>query len=108
MLLTEIMAANTLEEAMIHFEKVVPCLLHLEYCGSESTSNWKFPRKDDGSMGDIKLANWRAWRFIENMDLLVNICISAEKEEETMHWNEAVELYTDTIKVCVLLLDVIS
>ncbi len=23
-------------------------------------SNWKFPLKDDGTMGDIKLANWQA------------------------------------------------
>ncbi len=34
-LLTDILAVNTLEEAMIHFQKAVPCLLYLENQGSE-------------------------------------------------------------------------
>jgi hypothetical protein len=34
-LVSEVLAANTLEEAMVHFEKAVPCLLHVENRGSE-------------------------------------------------------------------------
>jgi hypothetical protein len=44
-------------------------------------SNWVFPlNKEKTGMGDIKLANWHARKFNENLDLLVNIAIPADKE----------------------------
>ncbi len=42
------------------------------------------------------------------MDLLVNLCIPEEKEEERMQWNGAIALYTDTMKVCLMLFVVAS
>jgi hypothetical protein len=46
-------------------------------------SNWAFPlNKEKTDMGDVKLVYWHACIFIDNLDLLVNIAISADKESE--------------------------
>jgi hypothetical protein len=143
LLLKEILESNSLEEAMIRFEKAVPCLLHLENRSSECIiyqlllkgwrfvegdkpateefirniellvnqqlfgnavcpSNWKFPVEKDGSLGEVKLANWRARRIVTHIDLLVDNCISADKEEERQRWKDTISLYTETIQVFVI------
>jgi hypothetical protein len=122
-LVKEVLAANTLNKAMVHFEKAVPCLLLVENRASECIiyhglltrwryredsniateefmreiqryvnevlfgthrcpTNWKFPLKHDGTMDTIKLANWRARRFVEHLDVIIYICISEDKLEE--------------------------
>jgi len=139
-LIVEVLEANTLEEAMVRFEKAVPCLLHVEnriseclifhlllkgwhlredsneamqeytaevqICVNENLfgtprcpSNWKSPLKPDGTMDAIKLANWRARRFIEEIELFIDICIPAEHAEERRKWKECIRLYSETIKV---------
>jgi hypothetical protein len=30
-----------------------------------SPSNWQFPLKDDGTIADVKLANWHARQIVE-------------------------------------------
>jgi hypothetical protein len=62
-------------------------------------SNWRFPLKPDGTLDNVKLANWRARRFIDQIDLFVNICFPQDKIEERNQWKATVLLYTETIQV---------
>ncbi len=62
-------------------------------------SNWKFPVNDDGSMGQIKFANWRARRVIEKIHSLIELCIPGN-EEEQHKWREVISAYQSTIQVC--------
>jgi hypothetical protein len=41
-------------------------------------SNWKFPVNKDGSMGQIKYANWRARRIIENLSTIIDLCLPGD------------------------------
>ena len=45
-------------------------------------SNWQLPKKDDGTMGAIKLANWRARRMVEHIDDIIEVCLIAEEEKK--------------------------
>ena len=61
-------------------------------------SNWQYPKKNDGTLGVIKFANWRAWRIVEEIDGLINVCVTTD--EERQRWKEVFEAYRNTIKVC--------
>jgi len=60
-------------------------------------SNWVFPVNDDGTMGEIKFANWRARGINDNFDLLADICNPGNIDLQTKWKNIAVE-YKTTIK----------
>ena len=80
----------------------VQTLMNESLFGSpQCPSNWKFPVQDDGTMGVIKFANWRARRVIENIDGFVDI---AQPEEERQRWKDVFHLYREMMKVCCFLL----
>jgi hypothetical protein len=63
-------------------------------------SNWKFPVNDDGSMGQIKFAYWRARRIVENLDIIVDFCLPGDhRASERNQWKDCVLVYWSTIKV---------
>jgi uncharacterized protein CbrC (UPF0167 family) len=139
-LLTHILAASNLDEAMIRLEQALPCLLHLENRTSETliehllrrglslregdrrrttefiqsvedimnqsifgsvgcSSNWKFPLSDDGTMGKVKLANWRARRVIEEIVDIVHVCIPGnDGQPEQEKWLSTFAAYRGTIQ----------
>jgi hypothetical protein len=64
-------------------------------------SNWQFPLNDDGTMGDVSFANWRARRIIENINYLVDLCFPGEENAQVvLQWNNAVEAWQKCLKVC--------
>jgi hypothetical protein len=55
------------------FMKEVEDIMNDEIFGHNGCqSNWRFPVNDDGSMGQIKFANWRARRVIERIKVLLS------------------------------------
>ena len=140
-LVTEVVSASNLDEAMTWLEQALPDLLHLENRSSETIiehllrrgislrecdkqlteqlikevecimneeifgtvgcrSNWKFPVNEDGSMGPIKFANWRARRVVGNLDPLIELCLPGDgRAAERNQWMEAVTAYQATIQV---------
>jgi hypothetical protein len=60
-------------------------------------SNWRFPLQDNGTMGTIKFANWRAQRVVEHFSNLVDQCIIDEVEREK--WKEVFSSYSRKIQV---------
>jgi hypothetical protein len=51
---------------------------------------------DDGTMGEIKFANWRAWRIIQNIDSLVDVSL---QEDDRNKWKETISMYREVIEV---------
>ncbi len=64
-------------------------------------SNWQYPKKDDGMLGVIKFANWRARRIVEEIDGLIDVCVTTD--EERQRWKDVLKSYQNTIKVCYFL-----
>jgi hypothetical protein len=65
------------------FFKTVESIMNQEIFGSVGcSSNWKFPINDDGTMGKIKLTNWRARRIINQIESLVEACLPGEQRIE--------------------------
>ena len=64
----------------------------------EAPSAWQFPVNDDNTMGEIKLANWRARRVIEHIEEIVIICV---QQSDQVRWNDTFNLYRQMIKVCI-------
>jgi hypothetical protein len=62
----------------------------------EAPSAWQFPVNDDNTMGEIKLANWRARRVIEHIEEIVIICV---QQSDQVRWNDTFNLYRQMIKV---------
>jgi hypothetical protein len=60
-------------------------------------SNWQFPLKDDGTIGDIKLANWHARRIVDRIDSKAQYCIIDATNRD--QWMEAFTAYKNTIQV---------
>ncbi len=61
-------------------------------------SNWRFPLNVDGSMGSIKLANWRARKVIENLQGIIEICLPGVTfEAEREKWIDVVSCFQLTI-----------
>jgi hypothetical protein len=81
-------------------------ILNEEIFGSVGCkSNWKFPVNDDGSMGAIKFANWRARRVTDEIENIVNLCIPGdERLTERTKWKETIYAYQRTIKVRMFIL----
>jgi hypothetical protein len=46
------------------------------------TAYWNIPLKHDGTMDNIKLANWCAHIFVDHLDIFIELCIPKEKIEE--------------------------
>ena len=63
-----------------------------------SPSNWKFPLNDDGTMGEIKLSNWRARRVVEHINELIAVCLPTEDDRN--RWDSDFQSYRQVIKVC--------
>jgi hypothetical protein len=59
--------------------------------------NWQFLMKDDGRIGKLKLANWRARCNVHNINNIVTICIRDDREKE--QWLDVFHSYRDTIEV---------
>jgi hypothetical protein len=49
-------------------------------------------------MGAIKFANWRAWRAVEHIPDVIDICIL--NPEERNQWKDVFSSYMKTIQVC--------
>jgi hypothetical protein len=64
-----------------------------------SPSNWKFPMNNDGTMGEIKLSNWRARRVVEHIEPLVTCCVT--NAECKNKWIQVFQSFKNVIKVCV-------
>lgn len=64
-----------------------------------SPSNWKFPMNKDGTMGEIKLSNWRARRVVERIEPLVACCLP--DAEDRNKWNQVFDSFRNVIKVCI-------
>jgi hypothetical protein len=80
-----------------NFIKAIEDLVNESYFGHPGCrSNWKFPINDDGSMGEVKFANWRARRVIEHFDQLVDVCVT--DEDEQVKWKSAGGIYRRTIQ----------
>jgi hypothetical protein len=64
-------------------------------------SNLTFPGNKDGSMGDVSMANWHCWRVLANLNFLIEQWFLGQCEA-SLHakWNEAVDAFTLTLKVC--------
>lgn len=66
-------------------------------------SNWVFPLDDNGGMGEIKFANWRARKIVEEMDSLIDVSFPGdERANQRDKWKEAVLTWRAMIKVCLL------
>ena len=91
------------EEATQNLMQAIERVINERLFGEpESPSNWKFPVNDDGTMGDVQFANWRARRVIDNIDYVVQQCFPGEEREPLRaQWNEAVDAWRQTIKVCI-------
>jgi hypothetical protein len=64
------------------------------------SSNWKLPLNTDGTVGKVKLANWRARRVIENMNDIIALCLPGDSNTEQRNkWGSVVDVYIRTIKV---------
>ncbi len=61
-------------------------------------SNWQYPKKDEGMLCAIKFAKWWAWRIVEEIDCLIDICVITGEERET--WKDVFQSYRMTVKVC--------
>jgi len=61
-----------------------------------SPSNWKFPINSDGTMGDIKFANWRARRVVQHIDSIIELAVSANEREK---WVEVFRCFRDMLEV---------
>ncbi len=51
---------------------------------------------DDGTMGDIQFANWRAWRIVKNIDSLIDLSL---QEDDRNNWKEMISMYREVIEV---------
>jgi hypothetical protein len=66
-------------------------------------SGWKFPLNQDGTMADVTFANWCAWRIIDNINYLVQVCFPGDENAQVVsEWNNAVEAWRSGLKVCFL------
>lgn len=64
-------------------------------------SLWKFPLNPNGTVSKIKFANWRARKVIEDIQLIVDLCLSGDEYEvERDNWLQAIYSYQLCIKVC--------
>lgn len=64
------------------------------------SSNWKLPLNADGTVGKVKLANWRARRVIENINDIIALCLPGDSHTERRNkWGSVVDVYIRTIKV---------
>jgi hypothetical protein len=140
-LLSDVLCAKSLDEAMIRLEQALPDLLHLENRSSEAiighllrrgyvlregnkqmlerfvkdvqlimnerifenpgcTYNWTFPINKDGSMGEIKFANWRARRIVQQIDSIIEVCLPGnERQPQRELWSDTCAVYRSTIEV---------
>jgi hypothetical protein len=134
-LVRDIVLAVNFNDAMIHLEQALPCLLHLENQSLETIienllccsialldgnhqltkqfmldllnimndeifghngcrSSWRFPVNDDGIMGQIKFANWRARRVIKQIDSIIELCIPGDDRIiERNEWRDVISSY---------------
>ena len=54
----------------------------------------------DGTVGKVKLANWRARRVIENINDIIALCLPGDSHTEQRNkWGSVVDVYIRTIKV---------
>ena len=59
-----------------------------------SASNWKFPLNPDGTMGEVKLSNWRARRVIDQIEALVDCCLP---DREKNAWSKVFNVYREVV-----------
>ena len=81
-------------EMILNVEKYINTTVFGE---PEAPSNWQFPF-EEGLFGDIKFANWRARRIIDELDQLVDICIPVNQMIERLQWRDNVKKYRDVIR----------
>lgn len=64
------------------------------------SSNWTFPINKDGSMGDIKFANWRARRILQHIDEIVEVCLPGDERRLLREqWSDTCADFRSTIEV---------
>jgi hypothetical protein len=79
----------------------VEAIMNQEIFGSIGCSYlWTFPINENGTMGKIKFANWRARRVIGEIVSIINICIPGEEGLlERNKWQATIDAYQRMIKV---------
>ena len=77
-----------------------------EIFGSAGCSSlWSIPFNDNGTLGKIKFANWRARRVIDEIEEITSLCFPIDDwVEERNKWDAVIELYRRTMKVFISLL----
>ncbi len=77
------------------FMKEVEDLMNGEIFGHNGCrSNWRFPVNDDGSMRQIKFANWRARRVIERINSNIELFIPGDNRIiEQNKWRDVIFSY---------------
>ncbi len=86
------------EEAKEQLVRAVQRIVNKEMFGEPGApSNWQFSMGEDGRIGDLKLANWRARCIVHHINSVVNICITDDHEKE--QWMDAFQLYRVTMEV---------
>jgi hypothetical protein len=60
-----------------------------------AASNWKFPLNSDGTMGEVKLSNWRARRVVDKIEALVDCCLP---NQEKNIWNKVFNVNREVVK----------
>lgn len=89
------------KEATEEFILEVQRIINEEMFGSVGCAAlWTFPINENGTMGKIKFANWRACRVIDEIDSIINICIPGEERRlERNQWMACIASYQTAIKV---------
>jgi hypothetical protein len=77
-----------------------------EIFGSAGCSSlWSIPFNDNGTLGKIKFANWRARRVIDEIEEITSLCFPIDDwVKERNKWDAVIELYRRTMKVFISLL----
>ena len=88
-------SASTLE-----FISSVESVMNSDIFGSLGCSSlWSFPLNADGTVGKVKLANWRARKVIQDFEILIDLCLAGDTlQDERNQWMRILTSYRLCIK----------
>ena len=88
-------SASTLE-----FISSVESVMNSDIFGSLGCSSlWSFPLNADGTVGKVKLANWRARKVIQDFEILIDLCLAGDTlHDERNQWMRILTSYRLCIK----------
>ncbi len=87
-----------------HFIREVEHFVNTEIFGSIGCSAlWLIPLNENGTVGKVKLANWRARGVLDSIEEIIAMCFPGEDQVvERNKWVNAIQLYRRTMKVSYL------